>query len=172
MTNRWTQAFTRLAFCVVAILVSLGFFALSRERLFAQTQPNKAVDPLDDPLDSPVTPAQSPKTQGAASTSGVAKSPMVRALLKVMEEIGTEQGTEEERKLVKEQLMRADQELSASLGDNSRRKIVQANQRLTAFRVRAHDPVVLPPPRPRLAPGASGRSGNQDNLLPAPVEVK
>jgi hypothetical protein len=171
MSANFIQAATRFAVCCGAIVCVLVLLVFSRERVFAQTQAKQPAASANDPLDDVLAPAATGTANNAgAADKGVAKSPMVRALLKVMEELGTEQGTEEERRLVKEQLMRADEELSTSLGDNSRRKIMQANQRLHAFRIPTRDRVALPPPRPKLAPGAGGRSGMSENPLPAPVK--
>jgi hypothetical protein len=63
------------------------------------------------------------------------KTPIVRQLLETLKNPEAGDGTEEERKFVREQLLQADNELSASLGGNTRNAILKANNRLPAFRI-------------------------------------
>ncbi|MFT5526574.1 MAG: hypothetical protein ACI9HK_004551 [Pirellulaceae bacterium] len=62
-----------------------------------------------------------------------ARSKIVRVLLNVLERLDNDEGSEEERRLVRGILEEADEELANSLGDASLHKIVAANQRKRAF---------------------------------------
>jgi hypothetical protein len=169
MNMRCWLGLSRFAWCVLAMGTIILCYQGRGTRASAQ---QGGADPLDEVLPSPAKPAapaeNKPPANNPATKNGAAasepKSPMVRAILKVLEEIGTEQGTEEERRLVREQLLQADAELAQSLGDNSRRKIMQANQKPRAFRIPTHEKYAAPLPRGKLVPGASGRVGQR----PAP----
>jgi hypothetical protein len=65
--------------------------------------------------------------------SSTARSKIVRVLLNVLERLDDDEGSDEERKLVRQILEEADDELANSLGDASLKKIVAANQRKRAF---------------------------------------
>jgi len=63
------------------------------------------------------------------------KSRIVRALLDMLDEMDDE-GTSEERRLIRRTLLDADEELHDSLGDNLEQKIRRANRKKKAFDVR------------------------------------
>ena len=73
---------------------------------------------------------------GGAGAQGV-ETPIVAALLKTLEELPDE-GTADERALIRQVLLDSDEELSKSLGASARRKILQANKRRPAPKVRPH----------------------------------
>jgi hypothetical protein len=101
---------------------------------FAQTQPEAAV--AAGQADS----AQADDQEAANFTAEDAKTPLVKRLLESLQEMGQE-GTDEERKLIRKLLHDADDELAKSLGDNSRKKIMAANKRRRAFRLHTRDAV-------------------------------
>jgi hypothetical protein len=145
MQNFWSSI-SRFLVCLLAIGITCFFLVFGRNFSFAQP---------------PAVQAQ-PGVNPAAANASNPKSPVVKALLEALSQMGASDATDEERRMVREQLLKADHELATSLGDNSRNKIMQANNRLQAVRVRGEVPSTLPPPRPRLVPGARGVSARVD----------
>jgi hypothetical protein len=102
----------------------------------ARAQPPAARQPASQPpaARQPGAPQPAAAQPAAGDEPREPKSPIVRELLKRLDEIAGD-GSEEESKLVRDVLLDADEELSNSLGDHSRDKILKANNKPPMIRV-------------------------------------
>ena len=84
--------------------------------------------------------AQSMRVAQRSNESGRGQStqPRSRIICRLLEMLGEvkDEGTPEERKLIREILLKADEELYKSLGENARKKILEANKKPPVLKIR------------------------------------
>jgi len=108
----------RIILCLVALAFLAGVILVKLDPLGADETPGAANAANDVRVEQAEDDGEKPE----------AKSRIVRALLDWLDE-NEGDGTEEERELVRDTLMEADEELHRSLGDNLKEKIRRANRK-------------------------------------------
>ena len=139
MWDRFWSALTRFVACVVAILATFTFVMYGRNWVAAETRVAQ--------------PAGATAKAAPAENGKAAKTPLVRSMLEALQQTDAGEATDEERRFMRDQLLQADEQLSTSLGGNSRSAIMRANNRLSAFTIpKGHGSIRGPIQRIRPAP--------------------